>query len=160
MAMNTNNSTMAQRHQRMRRKLYFMTLSILVPFFPIELLFLAYNLLSLNLPLKPYDFYQIHHGNNPFPFEFISFTTSDLVGFVDLNSNYMPVITVIPLFWFFGTTKEAINIYREYLLALGLGRWFPKLHDEYDPDRSSSTGMSWRQSLSKVLRSSTRTTSR
>lgn len=150
--MNTNNSTMVLRHNRVRRKLYFMTLSIVIPFLPVQFLFLVWNVLSLDFPLKPYDFNQIHHGQNPYPFGFISFTTSDRMGFIDLNNNYPAIISVAPLFWFFGVTKEAINMYREGLLRLGLGRWFPKLHEEYDPDRSRSTrSVSYRKRLTNMI---------
>ncbi|KAK1769176.1 pheromone A receptor-domain-containing protein [Phialemonium atrogriseum] len=159
-AMNTNNSIMVQRHHRVRRKLYLMALSILIPFVPIQLLFLYYNLLALNLPLKPYDFKQIHYGNNPYPFNFISFSTSDTIGFIELNRNYVAIITVVPIFWFFGLTKEAINTYRQYLLALGLGTLFPNLNEEYDPDRAGRSSLfHCRRSIEKVLKSSLWTSS-
>lgn len=138
-----------------------MALSILIPFVPIQLLFLYYNLLALNLPLKPYDFKQIHYGNNPYPFNFISFSTSDTIGFIELNRNYVAIITVVPIFWFFGLTKEAINTYRQYLLALGLGKWFPNLNEEYDPDRTGRSSLfHCRRSIEKVLKSSLWTSSR
>jgi len=152
-AMNTNNSTMAMRHNRMRRKLYFMAVAIIVPFLPIQFLFLAYNMMALPFPLKPYDFKQIHFGMNPFPFEFISFTTSDRIGFIEMNASYIAVISVAPLFWYFGLTKDAINTYRKILLSIGLGRVFPSLHEEYDPDRSRSSGRTCRQQVSNILSS-------
>jgi pheromone a factor receptor len=153
-AMNTNNSIMAQRHHRVRRKLYLMSLSILIPFLPVQLLFLVYNVSAFGHPMKSYNYSQIHFGKNPYPFNFVSFTTSDRVGFIEMNVNYMSVITVIPLFWFFGATKEAINMYREYLLTVGLGRFFPKLHQEYDPDRTQTSNRSWGKRFSWLARNS------
>ena len=134
-----------------------MALSILVPFLPIQFMFLAYNLVSLNYPVQSYDFARIHSGQNPYPFTLVSFTTSDQVSFIDLNNNYISTITAVPIFWFFGATKEAINTYRSYLLSIGFGRFFPGLHEEYDPDRFSGRSWSRRQGLGSFLGRSNRT---
>ncbi|KAI1021249.1 hypothetical protein LB505_000088 [Fusarium chuoi] len=53
-------------------------------------------------------------------------------------------------------TKDAMNSYRRGLLCLGFGCLFPKLHEEYDPDRTiggSSSGHS------RFMGSTTSTTS-
>ena len=160
LAVSTNNSAMAQRQHRVRKKLYLLALLILIPFLPVELLYLVDNLLSFPFPLKPYDFNQIHYGNNPYPFNFISFTTSGESGFIEMNQNYIAAITADPIFWIIGVTKEAINTYRGFLLALGLGRLFPKLNNEYDPDRTTvNTGPSWTWNLFRIFRRSTWTAS-
>jgi pheromone a factor receptor len=102
--------------------------------------------------LMPYNFSKIH---DPATFNLITFTTSQGMSFLEMNGNYMAIITVLPIFWFFGFTKEAVNKYRVYCLNIGLVRFFPKLHEEYDPDRTrtSNTLRSWGQNISGFLKS-------
>jgi len=120
-----------------------MALCILVPYAPVELLFLIFNILEGWPWTKPYDFYQIHYGGQP-PWDTITLFRYDEVSFAEMNMNWIPVITVIVIFLFFGTGKEAINTYRRYLLAVGLGRVIPGLKTEYDPDRrENNTTRSW-----------------
>ncbi|OIW33834.1 mating type pheromone G-protein coupled receptor [Coniochaeta ligniaria NRRL 30616] len=144
---------MNARHQRIRRKLFLMCLSILIPFFPMQMFWLYANIAGGLLHLKPYDFKKQH---DPATFNLVTFTTSPGMGFFDMNGNYMAIITVLPIFWFFGFTKESINIYRVGCLNIGLGRFFPKLHEEYEPDRTRSTNAlrSWGQNISGFLKSS------
>lgn len=139
------------RHQRIRRKLYWMCVSIMVPFFPMQMFFLYVNIMAGLRYLQPYDFRKIHDSPE---FTMVTFTTSEGISFVEMNMTYMAAITGVPLFWFFGFTKEALNVYRVYLLKVGLGRWFPKLHEEYDPDRTRTGSVrSWGQQISKLLKS-------
>ncbi|KAL1854793.1 hypothetical protein VTK73DRAFT_8699 [Phialemonium thermophilum] len=151
-AMNSNNSLTTNRHRRLKRKLYLLTLTILIPFLPIQILWLIYDLVNMHFPLQGYNFHRIHYGMDPSPYSFVSFVTYHEVPFVDMNSNYIAAITAVPIFWFFGATKEAINTYRTCLLAAGLGRFFPRLLKEYDPDQSSGSRKTWSQSLSKFFR--------
>ena len=51
-----------------------------------------------------------------------------------MNICYVPIITAIPIFVFFGMTKDAMNCYRVILLYVGLGKAFPSLYEEYNPD--------------------------
>lgn len=143
---------MQQRHQRIRRKLYFMCMSTMVLILPLQMFFLYTNIAAGLDNLMPYDFAKIH---NPATFNLITFKTTPGISFLEMNSNYVAIVTCLPLFWFFGLTKEAINTYRVYSLNLGLGILFPRLHEEYDPDRSRNTNqnMSWRQKISGVLKS-------
>jgi pheromone a factor receptor len=146
-ARNHTSSSMHARHQRIRRKIFFMCTSILIPFLPMQLFWLYYNI-SLGLgSLKPYNFAKIH---DPATFNKITFTTSQGVSSLEINGNYMPIVTVVPIFLWFGFTKEAVNIYRVYCLRLGLGKYFPKLYEEYEPDRTTtgSTIKSWGQNIS------------
>jgi pheromone a factor receptor len=143
---------MHQRHQRIRRKLFFMCISILVPFFPMQMFWLYGNIMAAVATLQPYDFNKSHNRSSTF--NLVTFTTSQGVSFFEMNTNYIPILTVLPLFWFFGVTKEAVNIYRVYLLNIGLGKWFPKLHEEYDPDRTrDGSQRSWGQQISVFLKS-------
>lgn len=56
-----------------------------------------------------------------------------------MNNCYIPIATAIPIFVFFGLTKDAINDYRQVFLFFGFGAIFPGLHNEYDPDRTVTT---------------------
>jgi pheromone a factor receptor len=140
----------------MRRKLYLLAVVIMVPYFPIEMLFLYSNIMNGLHNLQPYNFAKTH--NSP-SFTRITYSSYAETDFVEMNHNYIAILTVIPIFWFFGVTKEAVNTYRVYGLALGLGKWFPKLHDEYDPDRTrtgpSTRSWSWGAQLGSFLRSKT-----
>lgn len=101
----------------------------------------------------PYDFDAVHFGPDPFNVYFISFTTSDRLNFTALNIAYIGEAAGIIVFIPFGTTPEALNMYREMLLSLGLGYAFPRLREEYVPreSRSNGTWFSW-SSLSCSLR--------
>jgi pheromone a factor receptor len=111
-----------------------MSLSILIPYLPVMVAFSVYNIMEI-LPLKPYDFIQVHYGNNPFPWNTVLFVPSSEIGFALMNVNYITILTALPIFWFFGMTKDAINTYRRLLLAMDFGKFFKGLDQEYDPDR-------------------------
>lgn len=144
-------SSVTHRNQRMRRKLYLLSLCILIPFFPLQMLFMYSNIMNSVHRMQPYDFAKIHNSGI---FNRITFTVSAQTSFPEMNLNYISVITVVPIFWFFGVTKEAMNTYRVYFLACGLGKWFPRLHDEYDPDRTrTGTSRSWGAQLGSLLKS-------
>jgi len=128
-----------------------MTLGILVIVVPLICALFVLNIADgYSYWSDPYDFDLIHHGPDPFNIYFISFTTSDMVRFVDMNINYIPTLTAMVIFFVFGTTTEGLNDYRRLLLFLGLGPVFPKLHEEYNPD-SRRSGKSWLSSLSRIF---------
>lgn len=133
--------------------------SILVPFLPMQLFWLYYAIASGLKFVQPYDFGKIH---DPATFNLITFTTSQGVNPLDMNGNYMAIITVVPIFFWFGFTKEAVNTYRVYCLNVGLGRFFPKLHEEYEPDRTTTTNTirSWGQNISSFLKNGSRSASK
>lgn len=138
-----------------------MTLGILVIVVPLTVALFVLNIFDgLEYWNDPYDYDLIHYGPDPFNINFISFTTSDLVRFVDMNINYIPTLTAIVIFFVFGTTTEALNDYRKMLLFFGLGYVLPRLRQEYSPDRRRSGRRSWLSSLSKIfpVRGSTKTT--
>ncbi|ATY65288.1 a-pheromone receptor, partial [Cordyceps militaris] len=60
-----------------------------------------------------------------------------LNSFGSLNNGYISILTAIPIFLFFGMTKDAINSYRMVLVYIGLGKVWPDLRNEYDPDRKA-----------------------
>ncbi|KAJ4312354.1 hypothetical protein N0V84_009968 [Fusarium piperis] len=132
----SSNRLTTQRAQRTKRRLYLMVISILVPFLPIIITLAVINFLAA-FPMQPFDYHRIH--NPPFPnmWSNIIFLPSNGVPFVYMNSCYITILATIPVFIFFGTTKDAMNSYRLGLLFFGLGYIFPKLHQEYDPDRDA-----------------------
>ncbi|RSL65640.1 hypothetical protein CEP54_004158 [Fusarium duplospermum] len=132
----SSNRLTTQRAQRTKRRLYLMVISILVPFLPIIITLAVINFM-VAFPLQPFDYHLIH--NPPFPnmWSNIIFLPSKGVPFVYMNSCYIAILATIPVFIFFGTTKDAMNSYRLGLLFIGLGYIFPKLHEEYDPDRDA-----------------------
>jgi pheromone a factor receptor len=116
-----------------------MALSVLVPYLPLTLAFLVGNL-QIILPLGTLDFKAIKSG--PLPYNTVVFIPSTKIDFFFMNSRWIPIITAIPIFGYFGMTKDAINSYRRQLVALRLGKFFPDLEEEYDPDRTRGSSQS------------------
>ncbi|KAK2070289.1 hypothetical protein P8C59_004796 [Phyllachora maydis] len=140
---NSNNTNIASRQQKVRRKLYFVSVSILIPYLPLQILFFAQTI-EFGMPWTiPYDFNRVHYGGDPLPSTLITFTTSLGTPFGIQNTNYIPILTAIPVFFVFGTTADAINSYRKFLLFFGLGVLFPRLHDEYVETRTTKAGKSF-----------------
>ncbi|KAK4196502.1 putative pheromone receptor [Triangularia verruculosa] len=160
----SRDSASAARQSRVRKKLYFMTLTIIVVVLPLILIFLVRNL-KVGSPWDlAYDFASFHYGPDPFNQWFISFTTSEYMNFQQLTISFIPEITGILLFIPFGTTPEALNSYRRGLLFLGLGYIFPKLREEIPlyptPGSSrnnsgSNSRASWWSSFLRPIRGNT-----
>ncbi|KAM0347106.1 hypothetical protein ACHAPU_005045 [Fusarium lateritium] len=134
-----------QRAQRTKRRLYLMVLAILAPYLPVVITIAVLNMVKA-FPLQPFDYNLVHNRMVPFPWSVVVFVPSNSVTFAYLNNCYIDILAAIPVVLFFGMTKDAMNAYRRGLLFIGLGRLFPKLHEEYDPDRSaygSSSGNSY-----------------
>ncbi|KAM3512326.1 hypothetical protein MY11210_004039 [Beauveria gryllotalpidicola] len=123
------------RSQRTKRRLYLMVMSILVPFLPITITLCFVNVQALGA-LRPFNFNEIHHPKTSLPWETIIYIPSRFNDFGSINNGYISIFTAVPIFLFFGMTKDAINSYRIVMLYLGLGKIWPNLHNEYDPDRS------------------------
>lgn len=136
-ALNSNRAAFL-RSQRTKRRLYLMVMSILAPFLPITVTLCVLNVRALGA-LEPFDFNEIHHSTTAvIPWGAIVFLPSRLIDFGSLNNGYISILTSIPIFLFFGMTKDAMNSYRVVLLFLGLGKVWPNLHHEYDPDRKAT----------------------
>lgn len=119
-----------------------MTLSILVPYLPLMLLYFVNNVRYL-LPLDPFDFSAIHDGKvTGVPWNSIILLPSKAIDWASMNDRFSAMLTTIPVFGFFGMSKEALNMYRVYFVALGFGRIWPVLNEEYDPDGRSHYGNS------------------
>lgn len=131
----SRNRVANHRAQRTRRRLYLMVMSIMVPFLPMTIVMFVNNVLAVG-SMEPFDYDQIHNHASPYPWNSVTYVTSDQISFPLMNVPYIAVLTAIPIFAFFGMTKDAMNDYRRLLLGVGLGRVFPRLREEYDPDRS------------------------
>lgn len=114
-----------------------MVLSILIPFLPIVFTLCALNILSLE-KIEPFNYGNIHGpSDSGIPWGAVTLLPSRVLDFGSFNNAYISIITAIPIFIFFGMTKDAMNSYRLVLLFLGFGKIWPNLHNEYDPDRSA-----------------------
>ncbi|KAM0301168.1 hypothetical protein HYE67_007007 [Fusarium culmorum] len=125
-----------QRAQRTKRRLYLMVLAILVPYLPVVITLAVLNILGA-FPLQPFDYDLIHNRTWPYPWSSVILVPSNGFTFILLNNCYINILAAIPVVLFFGMTKDAINSYRRGLLYFGLGHLFPKLQEEYDPDRTT-----------------------
>lgn len=114
-----------------------MVISILVPFLPIVLALSVVNILEMH-GIQPYDYDQVHNHASPFAWNTIIFFSYSQINWTYVNNCYISIATAIPIFVFFGWTKDAINNYRQVFLFFGLGRVFPGLRSEYDPDKMAS----------------------
>lgn len=131
------------RQQRVRRKLYFLSFSVLVVVLPITAFLFIANLLEGMPWTEPYYFKEIHFGPYPNNIYSITFTTSDKMSFGDLTFNYIAILSAVAVFITFGTTPDSYNEYRKCLVFVGLGKIFPKLYQEYKPTPPSTPKASW-----------------
>lgn len=121
-----------------------MTLVCIIVVLPLVMVLLFLNIVQGAPWNLPYDFDALHFGPDPFNVYFISFTTTDMMSFSSLNIAYIGEIAGIAVFIPFGTTPEALNMYRGLLLSAGLGYVFPKLKDEYVPRaKRGGSSFSW-----------------
>jgi pheromone a factor receptor len=148
-----SNRVAQQRSQRTRRKLYLMVISILVPFLPIVIALSVLNILAMG-GIEPYNYDKIHNHAEPFEWNTILLIPSSQINWVVMNNCYISIATAVPIFVFFGMTKDAINTYRHITLWLGLGALFPGLRIEYNPDKTalSSAGTFGSSQLQPVAR--------
>nr|CCI69942.1 pheromone receptor 1 [Neurospora dodgei] len=148
----SDDSIRTARQKRLRRKLYFLTLSILVLVVPIVCVFFVFNLVEGWPWSLPFDLHRIHAN-----IDFVSFTTTERMQVTAVLTNYVPVVSSAAICITFGTTVEAYNQYRLLLVFLGLGKIWPKLYQEYDPDDSEppselstqTRSKSWWSSMTK-----------
>ncbi|KAJ4304457.1 a-factor receptor [Collariella sp. IMI 366227] len=132
----------AARQDRVRKKLYFITLVAIIFVLPLTTTMMVFYILDA-MPLERYDFHSLHVGPNPFNSSFINFTTSHKMGFSKLATDFVAEVAGIFVFIPFGTTPEALNMYRKILLNAGLGYVFPSLRSEYEPSPTAGFKFSW-----------------
>ncbi|KAK4157238.1 pheromone A receptor-domain-containing protein [Chaetomidium leptoderma] len=133
----------AARQERVRKKLYFIALVCIIIVLPLIMTIMFINIVEGAPWGLPYDFDALHFGPDPFNQYFISFTTSNELSFYIMNIAFIGELAGIFVFIPFGTTPEALNMYRELLLAVGMGHVFPKLKEEYVPRAKRGSGFSW-----------------
>lgn len=121
-----------------------MTCSIFLPYMPIYLGLVICNIIEM-LPIESFSYAAIHRlpgtpeaAMEPFAWSTPVFIPSTQISWLDMENNWIPIITCVPIFLFFGMTKDAINTYRRAALVFGAGRVWPVLQQEYDPDRSAA----------------------
>ncbi|KAG6364549.1 hypothetical protein INS49_006151 [Diaporthe citri] len=135
---NSSNPGARARNARARRKLYFMTLTILTPWLPMQLVFL-YNNISAGMPWsEPFDLPSVHSDG----WNQIDYAPISTVPWIHLYGTYAYAFEVLIVFLYFGLTKDAHDLYREYLRTLGLGKIFPKLNEEYFPSEQPPSSLS------------------
>ncbi|PFH60603.1 hypothetical protein XA68_10659 [Ophiocordyceps unilateralis] len=136
----SNNLRASRRSQRTKRRLYLMVMAIMLPYLPLVVAVAVANVLQKSGG-EHFDFNAVHYHADP-PWHVVLFYQSSEILWINLNNCYINVLVAIPIFWFFGTTKDAINEYRLAALSVGFGRLFPILRREYDPDRAPCSGTS------------------
>ncbi|OAA55612.1 a-pheromone receptor [Niveomyces insectorum RCEF 264] len=140
LVLDSNNNAASLRRQRARRKLYIMVVCVLVPYTPLMVAFTVVNVLAGWPWNTPSSFHYVHEAGIV-PWNSITLLASTDLGFTTMNMNWIFVVSAFVAFVFFGTSKDALNTYRQYLVRCGLGRVFPKLKQVYDPDRSPADSM-------------------
>jgi pheromone a factor receptor len=137
-----------------------MSLSILVPYVPLQIAFLVLGIVGIDY--HPYNYNQLHSASNPFPWNSIMLIPSWMVPFSYMNQPWIAILTTIPIVLFFGMTKDGIAMYQRYALRLGLGRIFPqlKMKEVWEPgksqkgadDDSNESWFKFRRKMSKTDR--------
>lgn len=120
-----------------------MVISILAPFLPVVIALAVLNIINMG-PLRPFDYNVIRNSHRQDsggamlpPWNTVVFLPLRELDFLFLNNCYICILSAVPIFLFFGMTKDAINSYRTVLLFFRLDRLFPSLGQEYDPDRAA-----------------------
>ncbi|KAI2463677.1 pheromone A receptor-domain-containing protein [Annulohypoxylon bovei var. microspora] len=129
-----SNEAASQRATWIRNRLYGMSLSIIVVYLPVSI-YLTVNSFQDVTTFAPYNYMRIHFEANPYPWEAILFVPSWLISTVDMNQPWIAIATTIVIVGFFGTTKDGLGMYRQYAMAIGLGRCLSRLKKPHnDPE--------------------------
>lgn len=113
-----------------------MALTIVAPYCPMQLVFL-FNNIRIGWPwASTYDLARLHTPG----WAQIDYSPSTTVSFVSMYINYVVFLEVVVFFIYFGGTKDAHEMYRKYLRAVGLGKIFSSLNEQWLPsDRPPTT---------------------
>ncbi|KAI6092554.1 pheromone A receptor-domain-containing protein [Hypoxylon rubiginosum] len=123
----TSNSAASARAWQSQCRLYALFLSILAVYFPVSVYYMALNIRGgMEANFKPYDLDRIHNGNNPYPWDAITFVPSWMLPNSVINQPWIPIATSIAIVLFYGTTQDGLDMYREYAAALGRVFWRPR----------------------------------
>lgn len=140
-----SDSSAHARNTRARRKLYLMTLTIITPWLPLQMIFLFNNVQTGWPWASPFDLGSVHANG----WSQIDYTPTSAVPWAHMYGMYAYALESLVVFLFFGLTKDAHDLYRGYLRALGLGKIFPKLNEEYFPSPLPPSSLSSVWSRSK-----------
>ncbi|KAI1143769.1 pheromone A receptor-domain-containing protein [Hypoxylon sp. FL0543] len=125
-----SNSAASARANRTRFRLYNMSMSILVVYLPVSIYLLVYNIQNAaRASWRPYSYKRIHYEASPYPWNAILYVPSWMMSTATMNQPWISIATTVAIVAFFGTTRDGLQMYRRYALALGLGRCFPKLRE-------------------------------
>ncbi|PHH52753.1 Pheromone receptor 1 [Ceratocystis fimbriata CBS 114723] len=140
----SSNPLVRSRSNRARQQLYFMSLTIIVPYLPVIMYFVSRNI-RVFTPFLAFDFHKIHAGVPGMPWNTVVYIAGEWNTFILTNSTWIYPICAIPIFLFFGLTRDAINNYRRILVRCGMSRFWPWLLEEYTPGRVQQP--SWARSI-------------
>ncbi|KAI0131609.1 pheromone A receptor-domain-containing protein [Hypoxylon sp. NC0597] len=130
-ALKSNNAASA-RANRTRFRLYNMSMSIIIIYLPVSIyLFVCTIQESVKSTYWPYSYKRIHFEPSPYPWNAILYVPSWLISTSMMNQPWIAIATTVVIVAFFGTTQDGLKMYREYAVALGLGRCFPKLRKSH-----------------------------
>ncbi|KKY33353.1 putative pheromone receptor [Diaporthe ampelina] len=111
------------------------------PWIPVQLVFL-YNNISVGMPwTAPFKLSTIHSDG----WNRIDYSPISTIPLSHVYGTYIFALEVLIVFLYFGLTKDAHDLYREHLRALGLGKIFPKLNDDSHGPSSNKNSISARQ---------------
>ncbi|KAI0480204.1 pheromone A receptor-domain-containing protein [Xylariaceae sp. FL0804] len=111
-AASRSNRAVSSRATRARRRLYNMSLSILVVYLPIMVYYMVVNIRDTLASYKAYNYSQIHWSGTPYPWDAILFIPSSIVPSAVMNQPWVPISTTIAIVTFFGTGADAREMYR------------------------------------------------
>ncbi|KAI1754235.1 pheromone A receptor-domain-containing protein [Xylaria castorea] len=115
------------RANRTRRRLYQMSLSILVVYVPVMMYFLVCNIKDTLSSYRSYDYNRMHWSATPYPWRTILFVPSWIIPSDIMNQPWISIATAVVILAFFGMTMEARQIYRQYAGSIPLQNYFQKL---------------------------------
>jgi pheromone a factor receptor len=120
-------------------RLFFMSVTIILFYAPVNIYFFYEN---VNITWFSYDWDIIHdpeHWNTIVYLPALGYRTFD---------RYCDIFMSFFVFVFFGLGGDAVDVYRKWMLKVGLGRVFPSLKHELKPNRSGS----WTSKFSVISR--------
>lgn len=111
------------------KRLFFMSFIIIVVVLPVQIYVLYQN---VSFPFSPYSWKTIH---GPSWFDVILVPTGGAV----YSDRWVHIGTGLAVFVFFGFGRDAIKMYRSWLIQAGFGTIFPGLNDQLPTARKNTT---------------------
>lgn len=111
------------------KRLFFMSFIIIVVVLPVQLYMFYQN---VSFPFSPYNWKSIH---GPSWSDIILVPTGGAV----YSDRWVHIGTGLAVFFFFGFGRDAIKMYRSWLIKTGFGTIFPGLHDQLPTARKNTT---------------------